>query len=116
MTTEQRVQQLTAELNRFIQIVVEQMQPERIVVFGSYATGNVHEWSDLDIVVVVDTDLPFFKRLKQIYMQVEPQVGMDIVVYTPTEWEHLQISRMFVREVIAKKGKVVYERGRSAMV
>lgn len=116
MTTEQRAQQLTAELDRFTQIVVEQMQPERIIVFGSYATGDIHEWSDLDIVVVAETDLPFYDRLKQVILLVRPAVGMDVVVYTPAEWEHLEDARLFVREEIAKKGKVVYERGCSAMV
>ena len=110
-TVEQRAQQLTSELDRFVQVVVESMSPERIILFGSFANGPIHEWSDLDLVVVAETDLPFYKRLKQVYMQVRPTVGMDVIVYTPDEWESLKASRIFVREEIAEKGKVVYERG-----
>ena len=56
----QRRAQLTSELRRFIAIVTVQMQPERIILFGSFATGHIKEWSDLDLVVVAHTDLPFY--------------------------------------------------------
>jgi predicted nucleotidyltransferase len=112
---EERAQTLAAELDRFVQIVVEHLRPERIIVFGSFASGQVGEWSDLDVVVVAETDLPFLERLKQVILLVRPTVGMDIVVYTPEEWEYLKTSRLFVREEIAKKGKVVYERGEPAV-
>jgi predicted nucleotidyltransferase len=46
-----RTQVLQAELDRFVDIVSRDMNPERIVLFGSFAHGEVHEWSDLDIVV-----------------------------------------------------------------
>lgn len=115
MVIEQRAQQLADELNRFVRVVVEHMRPERIILFGSFANGQIHEWSDLDLVVVAETDLPFYKRLKQVYMQVRPTVGMDVIVYTPAEWEQLKTSRLFVREEIAEKGRVVYERGCAAV-
>ena len=115
MTAEQRAQQLSAELDRFIQIVVEHMQPERIILFGSFAAGDIHEWSDLDLVVVAQTELGFYDRLKQVILLVRATVGLDVVVYTPAEWEHLIATRLFVREEIARKGKVVYERGEPAV-
>lgn len=115
MTTaaEQRAQRLSAELERFVQIVVEHMHPERIILFESFANGQIHEWSDLDLVVVAETDLPFYERLKQAILLVQARVGMDVVIYTPDEWERLKRERLFIREEIAGKGKVVYERDRS---
>ncbi len=113
MTTEQRARQLTSELDRFVQVVVEHMRPERIILFGSFANGPIHEWSDLDLVVVAETDLPFYKRLKQVILLVRAQVGIDVVVYTPHEWEEMQRDRLFVRVEIAGKGRVIYERDRS---
>ncbi len=112
---EQRRAKLLSELNRFIEVVVPALQPEQIIVFGSYATGQIHEWSDLDLVVIAATDLPFQQRLKLVYGQVRPRVGMDIIVYTPQEWQRLSEKRMFVREEIAEKGRVVYERRRAAV-
>jgi len=55
---EGRAQVLQAELDRFVDIVSREMNPERIVLFGSFTHGEVHEWSDLDLVVVMETDLP----------------------------------------------------------
>jgi predicted nucleotidyltransferase len=109
---QQRTVALQEELRRFIAIVAEQMEPERIILFGSLALGQVHEWSDLDLVVIADTNLPFFERLRCITEWVLPSVGMDVLVYTPAEWAHLVVNRRFVRDEIAAKGKVVYERGR----
>ncbi len=103
---------LEAELQRFLAIVTEQMDPERIILFGSLANGQVHEWSDLDLVVITETELPFFERLRRVFNWIAPTVGMDVLVYTPAEWEHLRVARLFVREEIAEKGRVIYERVR----
>jgi predicted nucleotidyltransferase len=114
MTTEATVARerlLRQELARFIEIVVQQMQPERIILFGSLATGQVEEWSDLDLVVIADTGLSFYERLKQVLCSVRPQAGMDVLVYTPTEWAEMTSQRRFIQEEILSKGQVVYERG-----
>src|SRR5262245_12416495 len=113
MTTEAAVARerlLRQELARFIEIVVQQMQPERIILFGSLAIGQVEEWSDIDLVVIADTPLSFYERLKQVLRSVRPQAGMDVLVYTPTEWAEMTGQRRFVQEEILNKGRVVYER------
>src|SRR5689334_24472066 len=61
---------LRQELARFIDIVTQQMHPECIILFGSLVTGQVDEWSDLDLVVIVHTDLPFYERIKQVLRSV----------------------------------------------
>ncbi len=113
---EQRMVKLSSELDRFIEAVVPALQPEQIIVFGSYASGQIHEWSDLDLVVIAETDLSFQQRLKLVYGQVRPRVGMDIIVYTPQEWEHMKANRLFVREEILKKGKVIYLRNDASVL
>ena len=40
-----------------------------------------------------------------------PRVGVDILVYTPAEFERLSHERAFVRNEIVGKGKVLYEQG-----
>ena len=40
-----------------------------------------------------------------------PRVGVDVLVYTPREFEQLSQERAFLREEIVAKGKVIYERG-----
>ena len=100
---------LQAELDRFIQVVMGLMKPLLIMVYGSFARGEVGEWSDLDLVVVAETDRPFYERSKAVLKEVRPMVGMDVLVYTPVEWEGLR-ERPFVRDEIRGRGRVVYER------
>ena len=115
MTTEAaaaRAILLRQELARFIEIVTQQMQPEFIILFGSLATGHVGEWSDLDLVVIVNTDLPFYERIKQVLQSVRPRAGMDVFIYTPAEWAEMASERAFIRDEILDKGQVVYARAR----
>lgn len=106
---------LRQELVRFVDIVTQQMQPERIILFGSLAAGQVEEWSDLDLVVIAETALPFYERIKHVMRSVCPQAGMDVFVYTPAEWTDLVRQRRFVQQEILSKGQVVYAReGRKA--
>ena len=115
MTTEaaaSRGMLLQQELAHFIEIVTQQMQPESIILFGSLAAGHVGEWSDLDLVVIANTDLPFYERIKQVLQSVCPRAGMDVLIYTPTEWAEMASDRSFIRDEILDKGQVVYARAR----
>ncbi len=80
-----------------------------MILFGTLAQGELHEWSDIDLVVVEETDLPFYQRLRKIRELIQPQVGLDIVVYTPEEFDQLQANSPFFREEIIAKGKIIYE-------
>ena len=103
---------LRQELVRFIEIVTQQMQPESIILFGSLATGHVGEWSDLDLMVIANTDLPFYERIKHVLQSVHPRAGMDVFIYTPAEWAEMASERSFIRDGILDKGQVVYARVR----
>jgi len=112
---EERARALRSELERFVSIVSTEMNPERIVLFGSLAHGDVHEWSDLDLVVVLETDLPFLERQRRVIHRVCPAISVDFFVYTPKEWEYLKKTQPFIRDEIDAKGRVVYERGVAAV-
>jgi len=102
---------LDEELSRCVKLLIEHEHPEKVLIFGTLATGQVHRWSDIDMVVVTPTQLPFFQRLTQMRRLLRPRVGMDIMVYTPDEFDRLCKERPFFKEEIICKGKVVYERG-----
>jgi len=101
---------LEAELARIVQVLREQYAPQRILLFGSLASGQVGEWSDIDLVIVKETDRRFLDRIREVMQLLRPQVGMDILVYTPEEFAELSRERPFVREEILQKGRVLYER------
>lgn len=106
---------LERELARYVQLLAHQEGVDRLMMFGSLATGDVHTWSDIDLVVIQRTDLPFLQRLRALRSLLQPQVGTDIFVYTPEEFDRLQRERAFVRDEMVRKGVVLYERDRGTL-
>lgn len=104
----ERLAELTRELNRMVQSIVQKYKPLRIIVFGSVASGTVDEWSDIDLVVVKETDKPFYERLEEVAQIAQPNIAADILVYTPEEEEAMK-DNLFFREEVLKKGRVVYD-------
>ena len=105
-----RKKALEAELERIIRIICNGDPPQKVILFGSLVTGEVKEWSDLDLIIVKEINVPFLERIKNFLLLIQPRVGIDLLVYTPKEFEELCRSRAFFREEIVKKGKLLYER------
>jgi len=105
-----RRENLTRELDRWLPLLIAHERPEKIVLFGSYCSGELSEWSDVDLVIVRETQAPFLDRTRRVLELLKPRVGVDILVYTPSEFERLSRDRAFVREEIVRKGQVIYER------
>lgn len=84
---------LNQEMRRCLNLLREHGSPEKVILLGTLATGPVHEWSDIDLVVVERTSLPFFQRIKKIRKLLQPKVGMDVMVYTPEEFDQLCADR-----------------------
>jgi uncharacterized protein len=109
--TQQRGLFLEQELNRMMEILIRDYQPEKIIVFGSAAQGEFHPWSDLDVVVIKKTTKPLLERIEEVLRLLRPKVGLDVLIYTPEEMEALvDERRAFVLDEIIYKGAVAYER------
>jgi predicted nucleotidyltransferase len=102
----ERQELLNHELERIIR-VLRQMEAQLVVLFGSVARKDIGAFSDLDIIVVLDSDLSFIKRLELLYERIQPRVGLDLLAYTPQEFEEMR-ERPFVRQAL-QEGKVLYE-------
>ena len=107
----ERKQLLEQELKRYLSLLTGHDQPERVILFGSLVGGNVRPESDTDLVIVKQTQLPFWKRLREMRRLLQPRVATDILVYTLNEFEQLRRERPFFRDETLGKGRVVYERG-----
>ena len=57
--------------------------------FGSVARGEADEWSDLDLVVIADTDRTFFERFRDFDGLYEIWPRLDLLVYTSAEFERM---------------------------
>ena len=84
-------------------------QPTRIILFGSAARREANESSDLDFVVVKTTTQPFLDRLKEAALLCTVPGAIDLLVYTPEEWQELQEQGSPFAERVMKEGRVVYE-------
>jgi uncharacterized protein len=104
-----RMSQIHKELDRYIKILIAKYNPEKVILFGSIASGNIHEWSDIDLVIIKKTDKPFLARTKDVFHLLKPRSGLDVLVYTPEEFNDLSRTRRFFQEEVISKGKVVYE-------
>ena len=85
-------------------------KPHKIVLFGSYAKGEPTEDSDIDLLVIRETNLPIYKRAREIHSFFNPYpCPMDIMVYTPDEVEYWKDTpAAFVTRAL-REGKVLYE-------
>jgi len=111
-----RFSDLNAELKRWIEILIKEYDPEGIFLFGSFARGEIRDWSDIDIIIIKKTSKRFLDRIKEVIMILKPKVGVDILVYTPEEFNELSNVRTFLKDEILEKGIMVYERGSKKMV
>ena len=96
-------------IRELIARIASQFKPKQIILFGSYAYGKPRPESDVDLLVVMDTDLRESEQALRIRKHVNPLFGVDILVYTPTRLEQrLKWGDSFLRE-ITERGQVVYE-------
>lgn len=98
-------------IEEVVKRIVEEVQPEKIILFGSYAYGRPCEGSDLDILVVMESTLPRYKRSVPIYKALTGLlVPKDVLVYTPQEIEAWSaVPQAFITTVV-QRGQVVYEK------
>jgi uncharacterized protein len=85
--------------------------PIRIVLFGSHARGTARPDSDLDLLIIEESDLPRYRRsgrYRRVLCGVFP--AKDIVVWTPQEVEEWKaVPNAFISTALAE-GKLLYER------
>ncbi|CAN5888030.1 nucleotidyltransferase domain-containing protein [soil metagenome] len=102
---------LSAELEWLVERIRDGYEPEKIILFGSLARGETHEWSDIDLIVVKDTDMSYEERVKALLPVLRGGlVGADIVIYTPEEYESSKQARWGLVRDVERDGKVLYER------
>jgi predicted nucleotidyltransferase len=109
-TIQDRQKSLKEELGRIVMVIQNEYDPEKIVLFGSLVSENVHEWSDIDLLVIKKTDKRPIERTMELTHLIRPRVGIDLFIYTPEEVELLLKERYPFLLNILKTGKTVYEK------
>ncbi|MFO7801397.1 MAG: nucleotidyltransferase domain-containing protein [Desulfovermiculus sp.] len=99
------------DIREKIRPVLEAGQAHWAVLFGSWARGTQTRRSDIDLLIVVETDKRWLDRdqdFANIY-RLFPKQGVDLLIYTPEELEDI-IHRPFIQRILGE-GKVIYESG-----
>ena len=98
-------------LRSAIQKVVEELKPEKIILFGSYAYGTPSPHSDVDLLVIMKTKASLKDRSWAVSRLLLPRpFPVDILVKTPKEiTKALESGDFFLKEIITR-GKVLYDR------
>jgi predicted nucleotidyltransferase len=105
-----RRQRLHEELKRITEALIRDYKPQKIILFGSMGSGNISEYSDIDICIIKQTNQPFLDRLVTVANIADPHVGVEFFVYTPEEVKAFEErGHYFWRDEIVGKGRVIYE-------
>jgi predicted nucleotidyltransferase len=98
----------TAAIRRFARQLGERFHPHRIILFGSYAYGQPHAGSDVDLLVVMPAASEVNQSIRMT-LAFEPPFPLDLIVRTPAKLKRrLAEGDRFLEQIMAR-GKVVYE-------
>ncbi len=98
-----------SQIQAFSQKVVDQFQPEKIILFGSYAYGQPTEDSDVDLLVILPfEELPVRKTI-EIRKRIPASFPLDLIVRTPEQiQQRLEMEDFFIQDIL-NNGQVLYE-------
>ncbi len=101
---------VAATLPAALERLVARVRPRRVILFGSYAYGRPTPDSDVDLLVVLESPLPFLERQALVSEVLYPRpFPVDLLVLTPAELaERLAGGNRFFAE-ITRRGRVLYE-------
>ncbi|MBI5213097.1 MAG: nucleotidyltransferase domain-containing protein [Nitrospirae bacterium] len=104
MITEDKIEEIKDK-------IVKTVSPEKIILFGSYATGEAKEESDIDLVVIWDSPANHHQRNMQI-RRLFPRrnFSLDVFVFTPQEEAKYKDIKGTIVYTATTKGKILYAR------
>lgn len=96
------------DLDERIRAIFAPIHPRLLLLFGSRARGDADELSDIDIIVVYDTEKRFLDRLAELYRLWDLPGAVDILAYTPEEFTRMKETSDFVATAV-EQGRVIFE-------
>jgi len=99
------------QINDIVNRIVNNYKPEKIILFGSYARGDNNENSDLDFILIKDTNSPKNRRgieVRRLFYGLP--IPMDFKIYTNTEYKNELLDQYSFLSTAIKSSKVLYER------
>jgi len=99
-------------IRRMVRRIVEQFEPERVILFGSHARGHAGPDSDVDLLIVMPVAGSKLEKAVEIGVAAgEPQVSKDIIVVRPEEFAWRKEVVGTIERPAAREGRLLYARG-----
>lgn len=99
--------------DEIISLIVERvkpLKPKMVILFGSHARGEADKYSDVDLIVVAETDLKFIDRIGKLLELLNLPMAVDGFVYTPDEFENMVKSgNPFIQKAIEEGVVIEFE-------
>jgi predicted nucleotidyltransferase len=102
--------QFDEEIHNIVEQLIRLYKPEKVILFGSVAEGQIHQGTDIDL-FIIKSDVPELgvDRIRQLDELIKYRLATDFIVYKPEEFEkRLNLDDPFVKNIL-KKGKLLYE-------
>ena len=82
-------------------VIKTKFNPEKIILFGSYAYGTPKDESDIDLLVIMNTTLPVREQAYLIRRELSNKIPMDIIVRTPSQVEQrFRMGDFFMKKIV----------------
>jgi predicted nucleotidyltransferase len=88
--------------------IAQEFQPERIILFGSYAYGTPNDDSDIDILVVLPFKGKSMRKALEIISKINPKIPVDLLVRTPEQVENRISNNDWLMREVFEKGRMLY--------
>lgn len=100
---------IKAEIKNLCRQIVENFQPQKIILFGSHAYGKPNADSDVDLLVVMPFEGRNSQKAIEILCGIKSRVPLDLLVRTSEQVrERIEMEDFFMQDII-EKGKILYE-------
>lgn len=99
--------QIQTQINSIKNQLIKKYKPQKIILFGSYAYGQPSKESDVDLLIVSETDKKFHERAQEVRTYLPKDQPFDLIVLTPLEYQKARVTNPLLLE-IESKGKVIY--------
>ena len=100
------------QIEPIVRRIAGELGLQRVILFGSLARGTSTRDSDIDLIVIQETDVRFVERPTEILNRLYEKLsgwGIDILVYTPAEFDRMLAGGNFLLSRAVEEGKVIYE-------
>lgn len=103
------------DIQEFANKVAARFSPERIILFGSHASGVFTADSDIDLLVIMDFEGRPHQKAFEIRKSINREFPLDLLVRKPADVAYRMNQGDFFLNDIIQKGKILYERSDEGM-